>query len=391
MLDALEDLLVAGHADAVVALAERAHRSAEKAMQNIDDSDGWLGDISQRVADLHLRACEDAKPDAVELARRLVDLELTSELDTFHRAAARYADVLSAPGIAEYRRLVEPRWRAFSPRGDQFSMERFRLTEAMVGIALATGDPDALIAVKRMDLRTPDDYLEVAESLATAGRVDDSMEWARKGLGAFPDRFWQTPPLREFLAASLRGRGDSDGAVELFWTAFESVPTLDSYRRLLQEAESCGDVAEWRRRAQAALRARLAEARPEDDEARRSLIRRMPASSLVEILLYEGEADTAWQTASEYGCEARLWLTLARAREKAHPRDAIPVYEREMEAQIETKKNGGYKSAVDYLARIRTLSRKAGTPEVFEQLLASVRAAHKPKRNLMALLDQKGW
>lgn len=391
MLDALEELIEAGHADAVVTLAERAHRCADEAMQHVDDSDGCLGNISERVGDLHLRACEVAQPDAVELARRLVDLELSSELDAFHRAAARYAGVLGAPGIAEYRGLVEPRWRALSPRGDRFSTERFRLTEAMVGVALATGDPEALIAVKRKDLHTPDDYREVADSLAAAGRTDEAIEWAHKGLAAFPDRPWQTPPLRELLAALLHGRGDSQAAVELFWSAFESAPTLDAYRRLLQEAEPYGNVDEWRQRALRALRARVAELRPADDEAQRSLVRRTPASSLVEILLYEGEADAAWQTGSEYGCDPKLWLTLARAREKTHPLDAIPVYEREAVAQIATKKNAGYRRAVDYLARIRMLSQKADNPELFEQLISSVRTQHKLKRNLMALLDQKGW
>jgi len=391
MLDGLADLLDAGHAGAVITLAERSHRCSEKAMQHIDDSDGWLGGISSRIADLHLRACEVAHTDPVQFARRLVELELHAELDTFHRAAARYAHALGETGLDEYRALVEPKWRALDPRGDGYRTERFRIEQGMIGLALGTGDPDLLITVMRERLRSPYDHLEVAEALAEAGRTDEAVEWARNGLATFADRYHQTPPLREFLAGVLRESGDRDGALDLFWSAFESVPTLDAYRRLLQEAEPGGDVDRWRQRALMTLRSRVAEAHPEDDEARRSLIRRMPASSLVEILLYEGDVDAAWDTATEFGCDDKLWITLARAREKTHPLDAIPVYEREVATQIETKKNAGYKSAVDYLARIRTLSREAGAPEVFEQLLASVRAAHKPKRNLMALLDQKGW
>ena len=392
MLDGLADLLDAGHADAVVTLTERSHQRAEKAMQHIDDSDGWLGGISSRVADLHLRACEAAHPDPVPFARRLVELELHAELDTFHRAAARYAHVLGETGLAEYRALVEPKWRALDPRGDDYRTERFRIEQGMIGLALGTGDPDLLITVMRERLRSPYDHLEVAEALAEAGRTDEAIEWARNGLATFADRYHQTPPLREFLAGLLRESDDSDGALDLFWSAFESVPTLDAYRRLLQEAEPCGDVDQWRQRALTTLRSRVAEGHSEDDESRRSLIRRMPASSLVEILLYEGDVDAAWDTATEFGCDDKLWLTLARAREKTHPLDVIPVYEREVATQIETKKNAGYKSAVglsrDGFARCRS---KAGTPEIFEQLLASVRVTHKPKRNLMALLDQKGW
>lgn len=391
VLGGLDELIEAGHADAVVQLAERAHQRAERAMGHIDDSDGCLTRISAHIAELHLQACEAARPDPVELAGRLVDLELTSELDTFHRAAARYADVLGTKGVPEYRRLIEPKWRALGPRGDGWSTERFRVTQAMIGVALATGDPDVLISVKRKDLRIPDDYLEVAEALAAAGRVDEAVEWARKGLAAFPDRFWQTPPLREFLAGLLRERGDGDGALELFWLAFEEAPTLQSYRRLLQEAELDDGVEQWKQRALTALRFRVVERRPDDDERHRSLVQRNPTSSLVEILLFEGQADAAWEVASEYGCDGQLWLTLARVREKEHPLDAIPIYEREAYAQIETKKNQGYRSAVDSLSRIRRLAAEAGSPQLFDELLASLRTTHKPKRNLMALLDQKGW
>lgn len=48
-------------------------------------------------------------------------------------------------------------------------------------------------------------------------------------------------------------------------------------------------------------------------------------------------------------------------------------------------------NAVDLLARIRRLADVAGNPKGFEELLSRVRAAHKPKRDLAALLDQKGW
>ncbi len=94
--------------------------------------------------------------------------------------------------------------------------------------------------------------------------------------------------------------------------------------------------------------------------------------------------------ALEHGCDGRLWLALAKAREADHPLDSISVYEREMESQIETKTNRGYRAAVDWLARIRRLASEAGEPGRFDELLNRVRQQHKPKRNLMALLDKPG-
>lgn len=387
VIDALGDLVDAGHADAVVGLVEDAHRRADAAVQYVDDSDGWLTDIAGRLGELHLRACEQARPDPAELAGRLADLELTSELDTFHRAAATYADFLGGDGIAAYRKIIEPKWKATRKAKDPYSHTAFRAREAMIGIAQASGDPDDLIAIRGDDLRTPDDYLEIARELAAAGRPAEALEWARRGLAIFADRHWQTPPLRQFLSDQLRGNGDDNGAEELWWEAFERHSSLEGYRKLLAES-SDGEP----RRAQATdlLRARL-DAGETDPRTRNPLLDRGPATTLVEILLYEGHVEDAWVAASTYGCDDRTWMTLARAREATHPLDAIPIYERAIATQIDTKKNAGYRAAVDLLARIRTLASKAGEPQRFTDLLASVSAEHARKRNLMALIDKKRW
>lgn len=384
LIDGLADLLDAGHAEAVVRLAERAHQRADRAIGAVDDSDGCLNDISFRLAALHLRACWECRPDPVQLARRLVDLEMTTDLLGFHRAAADYAEVLGPDGLAEYRRVVEARWQALAPDSGEWSSERFALRQTRIGLALAVGDPDELIAVKRDDMKAPSDYQEIAEALQRAGRVEEAIDWARHGLEAFGRRHWQTGPLRDLCAALLRGRGEEESAVRLYWQAFAEAPSLGAYRQLLAEA---GDgSAHLEQRALTLLRTRVT-GLPAGPTPQTGAV----ASPLVEILLYEGEVEEAWDTAVACGCEARLWLPLARAREATYPLDAVAVYEREALAQIDTKKNDGYRNAVKHLAAIRRLADAAGDPEVFTRTLARVRTEHRPKRNLMALLDAEGW
>lgn len=372
-LDALAELLDLGHADAVVVLAEHAWRLVEDAVNEVDDSDGWLTDISDQLGDLHHQACAVAKVDSVALARRLVELELGSELDAFHRAAARYAGVLGDAGLAEYRRLIAPHFDALGT-GEGHSIGRSRITEAMVGVALASGDPDQLIAIKGRDLRTADDYREVAAMLADAGRVVEAIDWAERGLATLDGWAWQTPPLRELLASLHRGQGQPDAAVGVFWDGLQAAPSLASYRRLLQEAESAGDQDGWRQRALEDLRGRLGNA---------SL-----GSILVEILLYEGQVDAAWEVASAHGCAS---LTLARAREATHPQDAIPVYARATADLISTAKSKQYPRAVDLMARIERCYGAMGRPEDFAAYVAQVRAEHGRKRSLMALLKGRRW
>ena len=394
MIDTLADLAAAGHAAAVVPLAEYAHRRADEAVQYVDDSDGWLSNISARLNDVHLGACIETRPDPVELACRLVDLELTSELDGFHRAAATYADVLGEVGLAAYREQLEPHWRRLGPNdnevGDEDADEwlsSFAVRQAMVGWALGTGDPDALIEVHSHERLRVDAVLEIARSLTDAARVEEAVEWATRGLEDHADRSWQTGPLREFLAEIHRSRGESEAAVGLFWDAFVAASSLTAYRRLLGEATG-GDG--WSQRCVEHLRQQLAGAAP---------LRSAPSqgrglgdgSVLAEILLYEGRADEAWQAATEHGCRQRLWMTLARAREDTHPLDAIGVYEPEVFALIDQKKTPAYRSAVDLMSRIRRLATAAGRPDRFTAVLERVRVEHRAKRNLKKLLDDKGW
>src|SRR5680860_713499 len=69
VLDSLQDLLDDGHAAVVVALAEHAIDRAEDAVGSVDDSDGWMSGIAERLQDLHLAACAALQPDPVTLAR----------------------------------------------------------------------------------------------------------------------------------------------------------------------------------------------------------------------------------------------------------------------------------------------------------------------------------
>ncbi|MCA1845308.1 MAG: hypothetical protein LC792_19365 [Actinobacteria bacterium] len=75
------------------------------------------------------------------------------------------------------------------------------------------------------------------------------------------------------------------------------------------------------------LRHRL-EAEDTASRTRNPLLERSPATTLVEILLYDGRAEEAWTAAITHGCDDRTWITLTRAREATHPLDAVPIYGR---------------------------------------------------------------
>lgn len=110
---------------------------------------------------------------------------------------------------------------------------------------------------------------------------------------------------------------------------------------------------------------------------------------MVRVFLWEGDPDAAWQAAVEGGCTRDLWLELAGRRRAEHPDDALTVYREHVEEIIGRKDKRSYEEAVRLIDQtIRPLFVECGRSVDFPRYVDEVRAAHKPKRNLMKLIDR---
>jgi uncharacterized Zn finger protein len=114
-------------------------------------------------------------------------------------------------------------------------------------------------------------------------------------------------------------------------------------------------------------------------------------SSIVSILLWEKEVDGAWREAQTGGCSNTLWLELARLREKSHPADALPIYQRNIEPTLNRKDINAYREAVRTLRIVHRLMKELARDTDFTAYLGRVRAAHRQKGNFIKLLDQVQW
>ncbi len=78
-----------------------------------------------------------------------------------------------------------------------------------------------LVAIKAKDLSSGYRYLGIAEILTKSKRHDEALDWAERGLRAFPDR--PQDGLRDFLVAAYLKRKRNDEALQLTWIQFECV------------------------------------------------------------------------------------------------------------------------------------------------------------------------
>ncbi len=381
VIEVLSGLLDRGFADEAIDLAEYALGVAEGAMEY--DSGGHVSGVARDLEQLHLAACQRARPEPEALARRLFEWEMSGPYDTFFDASETYADVLGERGLAEYRRLAGEEWARVSGLGpgerDQEGYgRRSRIARVMETLARRSDDVDDLVAVKSRDLSRDHTYLEIAELYRQAGRRDEALGWAERGVRDFPD---PDPRLREFLAREYRERGRPEAAMEVMWEEFATRPHLANYRKLKSCTERLEDWAIWRGKA-------LDRVREQTAALKGSRWFRADNSTLVGILLWERRYDEAWREAVEGGCSPGLWLKLAAAREGDRPEDAISVYRDRIEDLIDQKNKESYREARDLILKVRELMRRTGRGPEFADYLDSVRAAHRRKRNLMALLER---
>jgi tetratricopeptide (TPR) repeat protein len=390
-IDSVEELLKEGHPAEAIELAEHALKAVEKAMGSVDNSDGYMGGILERLQDLHHKACRKAKPEAEALARRLFEWELRTDFDTFYGAAETYADLLGKKGLAVYRQLAEAEWTKVPEVGPgrddpQKYSKRFRITHIMETLARQTGDVEAVVAVKKRDLSLAYKYLQIAETYKSAGKHELAVEWAERGVKTFPER--TDSRLREFLAEEYHRRKRHDEAMALIWVEFTESPNLETYNKLKAHGERIGQWESWREKALKYLREQIARAKNESQKNRRAWYRRADHSELVRIFLWEKDAEAAWREAREGGCSNDLWLVLAAKRDKDHPEDALPIYQRQIDPTLDRKNNEAYVEAIGLLRKVCELMVRLGRESEFTSYLGKVRGTHKPKRNFIKLLDR---
>lgn len=400
----LRAVLVAGHPVEAVELIEHCCAAIERTGGRIDDSDGHLSIAFDSLQRLHREACEQADFAPTQLAERLFERMMASDYELFYDAAEVYAPLLGESGRRRYAELVRAEWErlpALRPQDDRrdrcaFSSfvddeehsersKRFRITYVMKLLAKQSGDPDELVAVLSHDLSLPYSFLGIAEVYAEAGRDDDAIEWAERGVEAFPES--GDSRLVAFLAAARRRRGEHERAAELMWGLYEAHPGLSYFEKLKPYAEEAGTWDEVRGRALDVLRDRIATAQSERG-ARGYGWAHLDGSELVRIRLWEGDVDIALADAREGGCRQEVWLALAEALEETEPWEAMIIYREQVEPTIERKSKADYREATDMLAKVRDLMDRTGHGDEFPAYLEEVREKHRRKRNLVKLLPE---
>jgi uncharacterized Zn finger protein len=367
---AIGDLIDAGGAADAIGITREAIDLFTEALQYVDEA-GRLGDAPGELLDVHLRACQAAGTVPELLGDYLADLLLSdSELQPY---LGDYAGLLGDLGLATLRKRIAAAY-AENPTD-------WRPKSLMEAMAKADGDVDALIAIYAAELDNRGwNHLRIARELDQAGRGDEALTWAERGLreAAHPDQ-----QLVDYLADRYQAAGREDDVLSLRRDRFQAQRTLANYQALRQAATA---VDAWPAQRDQAL-ARLGE----DARHWRTTVSWAWTDGpvLVDALLDDGDLDAAWAAAKDGATDAQ-WLRLADAAAATRPADALAVYLRTVGSLKKLTGNEVYQRMANLLLAARACHEALGTTTEFRRYVAALRMDQKRKRNLMKILDQAG-
>lgn len=394
LADMLRRQLAGPHAMQVVELAELAIADAEASLEQIDDSDGSVAPGIDELAALHLDACIQTRPDPMKLADRLFRLQAAGQWDTFRDVLPAYTEVLGDAGLGRYRERVEENWAVLPARPlnkrDEYAHDvvRHNLEHAMETLAKHDGDVDALIRIWSTDLSASYRYAQIAELCAEHKRFDEGLAWAERGMREMKDR--HDDRLMGFCINEHLRRRAFDRADALAWERFAGYPTADAFRALRKVAKRTGRDATVKARAishlQSLAREREAAGRPGTGARRWEP---PPRTELVKLLLAEQDAAAAWDAFQGGPVDTLVWPTVAAARARTHPEEAIALYHRYLPFALDHgARSARYDEAFGVVREIRSLRAAHRQQAAFDVELDAIRKTYRAKRNFIKLLEK---
>jgi len=202
------------------------------------------------------------------------------------------------------------------------------------------------------------------------GRDDDVLSWATRGIAESSG--WQVAQLYDLAAGVHTRRGEDQEVPRLRREQHQRMPSSSTYSLLRTAAEAC-------------------EAWPAERPAARVVLAEHDLGGLVDVLLSDGEPEAAWQVPRanpEWDPGPQRWMGLAEARESSTPGDALDVYLRLVDLQLETTGKAAYVRAMAILKKAAQAARAADRHGEFAAHLAVLREIHRRRPTFIAVLDK---
>ena len=236
-----------------------------------------------------------------------------------------------------------------------------------------SGDLDAIVEVRKKDMRYAHDYDRVIKLYREAGELEKALLWVKQGFEAFPNSHpWQ---VKEEAIKVYVDSKQYDEALSLCWDNWKTSLGIHYYAQIKEISKKDGSWNKWKKKIYDLLHEKL------------SKHKQNSGSSLVGILLHENKGEEAWEIASEFGCEEDQWRALARLREDKYPLDAVPIYKKQVKKILNLRNPKEYPRAVEKMEHVGKLYMKAEKGSEFVEYFDEILVEYKRLRSFVKAVD----
>ncbi|TFC01638.1 hypothetical protein E3O42_09700 [Cryobacterium adonitolivorans] len=351
--------------------------TTQKALANVvtvalraDDSNGEIGDLAYELLALHAELCNATPPKPTVLATWLIDFRFDGTQDYFEPDIAAYANALGAAGLSLLANRLDELEAALPPRTDPYDSNRWLIGRYRERLAVASGDPDAVIA-SFGDLTRSYRMRDLAKALDEVGAVDQALAYAERA--TLLETSFQAEHAGHFWCELLHAHRPHE-EVAARQVVFDRWPSSKNALALAQAADENNHV-EWSSLAEPVY-AKLETQHP---------------GELIATLLGRGLVDRAWESAERLTTDVRLWTTLVAAREKTDPAAVVPVLIRLIQTDLEISKPQNYKSAVARLRQLRRALKATDAAARFPLIMVELREENRRRPTLIQAFDRAGF
>ncbi|MES2670538.1 MAG: hypothetical protein V4673_09005 [Pseudomonadota bacterium] len=339
----------------------------------VDDSNGSIGDIGQRVGQRILAHAQTFAAPAPAMAKEVFAVLAIDDWDSLHPLAS-LAPALGPKGMADLQVMAEKRFASVPAPKERWASDAHEYRHAqriLESVLEACGDLEALIALKQRTLHSGYDYLVLAELCLAHGRTRQGIDWLERGVKHAPDEC----RLHDRLAEAYCAEGFAQDAIALLSKAFDHRCSHERYAMLRKTAKAYGDWPSLRERIDAGI----AKRKGLSAEARLSL--------RIEFKLIDEDSEGAWALAEGQQLPMRIWSALLPMLERTRPLEAVRVLQRSIDDGLDAVYSSRYDQTVEKMKRMTRIAQAhPDTAGTIDEVLAGYRSKHARKTKLIAMM-----
>ena len=202
---------------------------------------------------------------------------------------------------------------------------------------LASGQDEAYLEIRRQNLDSDFDYLELAEFYQSRGKNREAIEIAEEGL----DNLTHKAALYPLLEEQYEAQGDVPNLQRILMTQFKEFPSLELYQRLRRVSET---AEIWETDLKRKLLAPLEKTRGYGTEL-----------LLAEIYIADGDYDQALRLSQRNNIGIEALSHIADGIAQTCPDETIAIYNRIVDDYLAVNGRDRYRAAAQFAARIKAV------------------------------------